>query len=82
MSKEQIEDLMDYHKSPGDGWTWYSICSGHSPRADGSYHCPDTECSRCMTGSWANNKESAIDHELYVKDFAAWSEKHTTDNEI
>lgn len=76
LTEEQIKGLMDYHKSPGDGWTWYSICSGHSPRADGSYHQTDIECQRCMAGHWVNDEEQARDHELYEKDYDAWYKKH------
>ena len=71
-----IEDLMDYHKSPGEGWTWYSICSGHSLREDGSHHWPDTECPRCMAGHWSNDEERAADHKLYEEDYDAWYRKH------
>lgn len=67
---------MDYHNSPGEGWTWYSICSGHSPRENGDYLWHDPECGRCMAGHWVNDEEHARDHELYVNDYPAWFAKH------
>ena len=71
-----IEDLMDYHKCPGPGWTWFSVCSGHSLRADGTYHETDTECNRCMAGRWVNDKEHEEDVKLHDEDYDAWYKKH------
>ena len=33
---------------------WYSFCSGHGKNEDGNYYGFDTDCSRCMVGSWIN----------------------------
>lgn len=68
LTEEQIKDLMDYHKSPGDGWTWYSICSAHQIAQE--------SCNTCMAGHWVNDEERARDHELYEKDYDAWHKKH------
>jgi len=73
---DELGALMDYYNPPGKGWTWYSICSGHSPRADGSYHRPDTECPRCMAGHWVNDEEQAADSKLHDEDYPAWYKKH------
>lgn len=71
-----MENLRDYNKCPGEGWTWISICSGHAPRADGAHYWPDPECSRCMVGHWNNDKEREEDHKLHDTDYEAWFRKH------
>lgn len=66
--EEQTQDLMDYHKSPGDGWTWHSVCSMHFNTQD--------SCNICMSGHWVNDEEQTRDQELYEQDYDAWYKKH------
>ena len=64
----EIEDFMDYSKSPGDGYTWMSVCSAHFET--------NPDCNMCMAGHWSNDEERAADHKLYEEDYDAWYKKH------
>jgi hypothetical protein len=71
-----LEELMDFHNPPGEGWSWYSICSRHGVKTSES----QTDCSACMKGHWVNDEEHAADVKLHHEDYDAWYAKHNAPN--
>lgn len=72
MEQLPLDLRMDFHQPPGDGWTWYSVCSRHGNTNESI----DVNCSACMSGRWLNDEEQALDHKLHDEDYAAWYKKH------
>jgi hypothetical protein len=64
----------NYNESPGEGFTWMSICSAHEPEYT------DISCPQCMCGMWTNDKEMEEDNKLHKEDYSAWHKKHNAPN--